>query len=57
MKEATGFLDGDFLEKFLDLDSNSAEATKAMQGNSAAAKVDLPYIEVVHALEQLQSVH
>ncbi|KIJ27182.1 hypothetical protein M422DRAFT_271673 [Sphaerobolus stellatus SS14] len=57
MKEATGFLDGDFLEHFLELDSNSKEATKVMQGNSAVEKVDLSYLEVVRALEQLQSVH
>jgi DNA damage-binding protein 1 len=55
--EATGFLDGDFLEKILEFDSNSPDAVKALKGNTAAEKLDMTFAEIVRILERLQAMH
>ncbi|KAF8526426.1 CPSF A subunit region-domain-containing protein [Gautieria morchelliformis] len=55
--EATGFLDGDFLERLLDFNNGSPEVQKAMEGNTDAEKLPIPFSEVVNVLEQLQAVH
>lgn len=57
ISDATGFLDGDFLERFLDFDSGAPEVQKAMNGNTNAEKLAITYSEVVNVLEQLQAVH
>ena len=55
--EASGFLDGDFLERLLDLDNDSPEAQRAMNGSTNAEKLSISFSEVVNVLEQLQAVH
>lgn len=55
--EASGFLDGDFLEHFLDFDSESLEARKAMAGSTNAEQLAISFSEVINVLEQLQAVH
>jgi len=55
--EASGFLDGDFLERFLDYENGSQEAQKVMAGNNEAENLAIPFADVVRVLEQLQSIH
>jgi DNA damage-binding protein 1 len=55
--EASGFLDGDFLEHLLDFDNGSPEVEKAMNGNTNAEKLALPLSEAINVLEQLQAIH
>ncbi|KAF8516138.1 CPSF A subunit region-domain-containing protein [Hysterangium stoloniferum] len=57
MGEATGFLDGDFLERFLDFDNGSSEMQKAMEGKSAAEKLEISSSDIVRVLEELQTLH
>jgi DNA damage-binding protein 1 len=52
----TGFVDGDFVERFLDYEE-PASAIIAMEGRNAAQKIDSNYVVVVQQLEQLQAVH
>lgn len=51
-----GFVDGDFVERFLEYtDADSAKS--AMEGKNAAQKIDGEFTSVVERLEQLQLVH
>ncbi|GJJ09699.1 hypothetical protein Clacol_003923 [Clathrus columnatus] len=55
--EATGFLDGDLLETFLDMPNDSPEAVKVLQGNSQAERLNISHGEVIQTLEHLQTLH
>jgi hypothetical protein len=52
----TGFVDGDFVEQFLQY-REAASAKIAMEGRNAAQKINSDYAMVVQRLEQLQAVH
>jgi len=52
----TGFVDGDFVEQFLQY-REPASAKIAMEGRNAAQKIKSDYAMVVQRLEQLQAVH
>lgn len=52
----TGFVDGDFVERFLDY-GEPASAIVALEGRNAAQKIGSDYAVVVQRLEQLQAVH
>jgi hypothetical protein len=52
----TGFVDGDFVERFLDY-GDPASAKVALEGRNAAQKINSDYAVVVQRLEQLQAVH
>jgi DNA damage-binding protein 1 len=55
--EATGFLDGDFLEQYLSVVSGSAEADAILQGANAAESIDMTDQQIRTLLESLQSLH
>lgn len=57
MEEATGFLDGDLLETFLDMPSGSSKASQVLQGYSDAERLNVSYGELKQALEHLQTLH
>ena len=55
---AVGFIDGDFVERFLEFGPHSTLAAQALQGrNSAEILKGQDFESVVQALEQLQLVH
>lgn len=52
----TGFVDGDFVEKFLEYhDANAAK--KVLEGVTSAQRIDLEFDAIVQRLEQLQMIH
>ena len=55
--EAYGFLDGDFIEKFLNYDESSLEMKRIIEGNSEPERLQMSHREIVHVLETLQSMH
>lgn len=55
--EAYGFLDGDFIEQFLNYDELSPEMRRIMEGNSDPERLQLSHRQIVHTLETLQSMH
>lgn len=55
--EATGFLDGDLLETFLDIPHNSPQIIEVLRGNNEAERLNVPYAEFKQILEQLQTLH
>lgn len=52
-----GFLDGDFLEKFLDYRQSSTEMEGVLQGGSAPEKLKQTYKEIRQSLEALKVLH
>lgn len=50
---ATGFLDGDFLERFL----THEDPASLLKGRNAAENIALPVEQVESMLEKLQSLH
>jgi DNA damage-binding protein 1 len=54
---AYGFLDGDFLEKFLDYPHPSTETERVLQGVSPPEKLKLTYKEIRQSLESLKALH
>lgn len=54
---AYGFLDGDFLEKFLDYRYPSTETERVLQGGSAPEKLKQSYKEIRQSLEALKVLH
>jgi len=54
---AYGFLDGDFLEKFLDYHHPSAEMDKVLAGSSPPEKLKQTYGEIRQTLEALRALH
>ena len=54
---AYGFLDGDFLEKFLHYRHPSAETERVLQGSSPPEKLKQTYGEIRQTLEALQALH
>lgn len=56
-ESAIGFLDGDFLERFLTLPHSSGTMDKIMKGISQAERLTLPREKIQKVLERLQSLH
>jgi DNA damage-binding protein 1 len=54
---AYGFLDGDFLEKFLSYHHPSTETERVLQGSSTPEKLKQTYGEIRQTLESLQALH
>ena len=54
---AYGFLDGDFLEKFLDYSHPSTETERVLQGGSTPEKLKQTYKEIRQSLEALKVLH
>jgi len=54
---AYGFLDGDFLEKFLHYHHASMETERVLQGSSPPEKLKQTYGEIRQSLEALQALH
>ena len=54
---AYGFLDGDFLEKFLDYHHPSTETERVLQGGSTPEKLKQTYKEIKQSLEALKVLH
>jgi len=54
---AYGFLDGDFLEKFLDYRHPSTETERVLQGGSIPEKLKQTYGEIRQSLEALKALH
>ena len=54
---ATGFLDGDLLERFLDYPASSPEMTRILSGKNEAEKLKTPYTQLRTYLEFLRSTH
>jgi len=54
---AYGFLDGDFLEKFLDYPHPSTETERVLQGGSTPEKLKQTYREIRQSLEALKVLH
>lgn len=52
-----GFLDGDFLEKFLDYNHPSADTERVLQGVSPPEKLKQSYREIKQSLEALKALH
>ena len=52
-----GFLDGDFLESFLDYPAGSQEVERVMKGRNEAEKLNTTYGELRSILESLRSTH
>lgn len=55
--EAYGFLDGNFIEQFLNYDESSPEMKRIMEGNSEPEKLKMSHRELVHVLETLMGMH
>jgi DNA damage-binding protein 1 len=54
---AYGFLDGDFLEKFLDYEHPSSETERILKGSIPPEKLKQTYGEIRQSLEALQALH
>ncbi|KAH9042112.1 CPSF A subunit region-domain-containing protein [Lactarius pseudohatsudake] len=54
---AYGFLDGDFLEKFLDFEHPSSETERILKGSISPEKLKQTYAEIKQSLEALQALH
>lgn len=54
---AFGFIDGDFLEQYIRLQSSPELLQKVMNGGSEPEKLKLTEQEIIAFLEQLQSLH
>ena len=54
---AYGFLDGDFLEKFLDYEHPSSETERILNGSIPPEKLKQTYGEIRQSLEALQALH
>jgi DNA damage-binding protein 1 len=54
---AVGFLDGDFLERFLTFSNSSKTVDAIIQGASQAERLTLPREKLQKVLERLQSLH
>ena len=54
---AYGFLDGDFLEKFLDYRHPSTETERVLRGGSTPEKLKQTYKEIRQSLEALKVLH
>jgi len=54
---AYGFLDGDFLEKFLDYRHPSTEIERVLRGSSPPEKLKQTDGEIRQTLEALQALH
>ncbi|KAI9465477.1 CPSF A subunit region-domain-containing protein [Lactarius psammicola] len=54
---AYGFLDGDFLEKFLDFEHPSSETERILKGSIPPEKLKQTYGEIRQSLEALQALH
>jgi len=54
---AYGFLDGDFLEKFLDYGHPSTETERILKGSIPPEKLKQTYGEIRQTLEVLQALH
>ena len=54
---AYGFLDGDFLEKFLDYEHPSSETERILKGSISPEKLKQTYGEIRQLLEALQALH
>lgn len=52
-----GFLDGDFLERFLTFSPSSNIADKIMQGKNKAERLTMSKEDIQHVLERLQRLH
>ena len=52
-----GFLDGDFMEKFLELPRTSEEVHKTLTGKSEPEKLEMSYDEFRSTLEILGTLH
>lgn len=55
--DAIGFIDGDFVEKFLHLPKSSVEIANIMQGTNIYETLKVSYEDIVRALEHVQLVH
>ncbi|KDQ09897.1 hypothetical protein BOTBODRAFT_147991 [Botryobasidium botryosum FD-172 SS1] len=54
---SVGFIDGDYVESFLELDPASPEVEKILQGENKFEALDKTYAEVGRAVEELQFWH
>jgi DNA damage-binding protein 1 len=56
-ESSVGFLDGDFLERFLTFPHSSSTVDDIMKGTSQAERLTLPQEKIQKILERLQSLH
>ncbi|EJU03243.1 hypothetical protein DACRYDRAFT_115454 [Dacryopinax primogenitus] len=54
---AVGFIDGDFVEKFLYLDPSSDEVMRILEGKNKYEQLGNRYHDIVQMLEELQRLH
>lgn len=54
---AVGFLDGDFLERFLDYPKSSPQIAKILAGKNEAETLKISYEDLRIVLEALRSMH
>ncbi|TDL17702.1 hypothetical protein BD410DRAFT_901246 [Rickenella mellea] len=54
---AAGFLDGDFLENFLNFSPSSLEIAKIMAGRNQYEALNIPFGQIRGILESLQGIH
>jgi len=55
--ESVGFIDGDFVERFLEFQPDSSQSSRVLDGNNASQRIKEGFEGVTQALEQLQLVH
>lgn len=55
--QASGFIDGDLLSRFLELDPSSPLVRRVLEGTKTAERLDLTYTELKHLIEELTAVH
>jgi DNA damage-binding protein 1 len=56
-ESSVGFLDGDFLERFLTFPHSSSIVEEIMKGASEAERLTLPREKIQKVLERLQGLH
>jgi len=54
---AVNFLDGDLIEKFLDVKKNSADYKRIMEGTNEYERLELSHSDLLSILEQLHALH
>lgn len=56
-KDATGFIDGDFVERLLDFERGSQDVAHIIRGKTQHHRLEKSYSEYVGILEELQRLH
>ncbi len=55
--DAIGFIDGDFVERFLQLPKGSVEIANIMKGGNVHETLKVSYEDIIQALEHVQLLH